>query len=106
MCYRCRSGFKECSARSRFGNEKEGREAHSIGAAMIDSLFDLMFRCAHRQPSRPMAQVRKDADKGQSFTVCLDCGARFAYDMSTMRQGKRILETGKPGSGKPHELSP
>jgi hypothetical protein len=50
---------------------------------MIDSLFNVFFRCAHRRttfPRRPPG-----ADDEEMYIVCLDCGKRFHYDWERMR---------------------
>src|SRR5579862_7035510 len=58
---------------------------------MIDSVLNLIFRCAHRRLTRPVAPVTKAGQPpSQSYVVCLDCGKRFEYDVSEMRIGKPI----------------
>ena len=53
---------------------------------MIDSLLNLMFRCAHRRLTRPVTPVsRAGVSDGQTYVVCLDCGKQFAYDLREMR---------------------
>ena len=58
---------------------------------MIDNIFNLLFRCAHRRLTRPFLDTA-----AYSYTVCLDCGARFEFDTSTMRQGKRLVQQHGP----------
>jgi hypothetical protein len=58
---------------------------------MIDSIANLMFRCAHRRLTRPMTPVSKPgAPSGQTYVVCLDCGKQFSYDLKLMRMGPPI----------------
>lgn len=58
---------------------------------MIDSLLNLLFRCAHRRLTRPVAPVTKAGQPhSQSYVVCLDCGKQFEYDLAEMRIGKAI----------------
>ena len=65
---------------------------------MIDSLLNLLFRCRHRRLSRPMTP-RSEAGgaAGGAYTVCLECGKRFTYDLTQMR----IKPSGSPGSPPP-----
>lgn len=54
---------------------------------MMASLRDLLFGCWHRNYSFP---ITREALRGvwrskQTYVVCLDCGAEFAYDWTTMR---------------------
>jgi hypothetical protein len=58
---------------------------------MIDSLFNLVFRCRHghlSQPTRALNQALRPA--GDCYVVCLDCGKRFGYDLNEFRMGKQI----------------
>ena len=58
---------------------------------MIDTLLNLMFRCSHRQLTRPVTPVSKaGVPHGETYVVCLDCGKQFAYDLDRMRIGKVI----------------
>ena len=57
---------------------------------MIDSIFNLMFRCRHSRLSRPLSTTDEHGVRGESYLVCLECGARFSYDAKAMRVGKRI----------------
>ena len=58
---------------------------------MIDTLLNLLFRCSHRRLSRPVTPTSKASDtKGETYIVCLECGGRFGYDLSTMKMGKRL----------------
>jgi hypothetical protein len=67
-----------------------------LEAIVIDSLMNMIFRCAHRRMTGPMSRVRRPDDtRVDSYLVCLDCGKRFAYDTRTMQVGKAI-ETPAP----------
>lgn len=58
---------------------------------MIDTLLNLLFRCAHRRLTRPVAPITKAGQPhSQSYVVCLDCGKQFEYDLTEMRVGKVI----------------
>src|SRR5262249_19509381 len=62
-----------------------------IGASMIDTLLNLLFRCPHRRLTRPFAPITKSGQRhSQSYVVCLDCGKQFEYDLKEMRVGKAI----------------
>ena len=61
---------------------------------MIDSILNLMFRCAHRRLTRPLTPVTKaGVPHGETYVVCLDCGKQFAYDFKEMRVGHAIERT-------------
>lgn len=73
---------------------------------MIDSVLNLLFRCAHRRLTRPVTPVSKDGmPSGETYVVCLDCGKQFSYDLREMRVGKPlptspemgVLPPGMPG---------
>jgi len=58
---------------------------------MLENLINLLFRCQHRNLSRPMGT-------GETYVVCLDCGKRFAYDWKEMRVGAQVkYATREPG---------
>ena len=58
---------------------------------MIDTLLNLLFRCAHRRLTRPVAPITKAGQPhSQSYVVCLDRGKQFEYDLTEMRVGKVI----------------
>jgi len=60
---------------------------------MIDTLANLLFRCWHRRLSRPMTPVQKSGTpEDRGFVICLDCGKKFSYDMSTMAMGKALKD--------------
>ena len=58
---------------------------------MIDSVLNLLFRCAHARLTRPFSPVSvHGASQAGTYVVCLDCGKQFAYDLKEMRIGKPI----------------
>ena len=58
---------------------------------VIDSLFNMLFRCSHRRTTFPLTQARKTgADASETYVVCLDCGKQFVYDWEHMRIGKPV----------------
>ena len=68
--------------------------------AWLQRILNRVFRCSHRRQTRPMTPKGED----QAYAVCLDCGARIAYDLSAIRAeasalGSRLArqtsETGK-----------
>ena len=61
---------------------------------MIDTLLNLLFRCAHRRHTRPVAPINNLGQQhSQGYVVCLDCGKLFEDDMAGMRIGKLIDES-------------
>jgi hypothetical protein len=67
-----------------------------LEAIVIDSLMNMIFRCAHRRIAGPMARVRRPDDtRIDSYLVCLDCGKRFRYDTVNFQIGK-VIETRAP----------
>lgn len=59
---------------------------------MIARLYDFFFGCWHRKYSFPMTrEILRDVWRSkQTYVVCLDCGAEFHYDWTTMRAGREI----------------
>lgn len=73
---------------------------------MIDTVFHLLFRCAHRHLTRPFTPVAEEGvAHRETYVVCLDCARQFAYDLHQMRVGTVIdhphdacvLPPGTPG---------
>jgi hypothetical protein len=61
---------------------------------VIDTLLNLVFRCAHRRLTSPLTPVsRKGVPHGSTYVVCLDCGKQFDYDLKEMRIGKPINQS-------------
>jgi hypothetical protein len=58
---------------------------------VIDTVFHLLFRCAHRHLTRPFTPLAKEgAPHRETYVVCLDCTKQFAYDLNEMQIGKVI----------------
>jgi DNA-directed RNA polymerase subunit RPC12/RpoP len=58
---------------------------------LIDTLLNLVFRCAHRRLTRPVTPVTKgETTHAGTYVVCLDCGKQFSYDPKEMRLGRAI----------------
>lgn len=65
---------------------------------MIDSLFNLLFRCRHRHLTRPMTAYNNPGiPDGANYVACLDCGKQFTYDSQAMKMGKAVLVPAKSG---------
>jgi hypothetical protein len=59
--------------------------------AVIDSILNLLFRCAHPRLTRPFSPVNLNGvSQGGAYVVCLDCGRQFAYDLTEMKIGRPI----------------
>ena len=70
---------------------KLGRTPRTWGFQVIDTLLNLLFRCAHRRLTSPLTPVsKKGVPRGDTYVVCLDCGKQFDYDLKEMRIGKPI----------------
>ena len=70
---------------------------------MIDSFYNLIFRCRHRRTSFPLRPPTKAGQTpGDMCVVCLDCGKRFVYDWELMRIGGPVEDVAapKPAGGK------
>ena len=64
---------------------------------MIDTVWNLLFRCAHRHLTRPFTPIdEQGVPHGQTYVVCLDCTKQFAYDLTEMRIGRPIAHTHGP----------
>jgi hypothetical protein len=74
---------------------------------VIDSIWNLLFRCSHKRVTRPITPVSKaGVPHGDTYVVCLDCGKQFAYDLQKMRIDKPVRSTAiagvlHPGMPKP-----
>jgi hypothetical protein len=53
-------------------------------------LLALLFGCRHENTTR--AFTFRDQWPRRSYVVCLDCGARLAYNLETMRAGRALEE--------------
>ena len=67
---------------------------------MIDTLYNLLFRCRHRNTSFPLRAAPKPGVPPEDlYVVCLDCGKRFPYNWEQMRIGETAEKPA--GHGKP-----
>jgi hypothetical protein len=61
---------------------------------VIDSIWNLLFRCQHRRTTFPLTRARSkkgDSEKhADTYVVCLDCGKQFIYDWEHMRLGGAV----------------
>ena len=73
---------------------------------MMDSLVNLLFRCAHRRLTRPVSAVTKTGVRGESYVVCLDCGKQFTYDLERMRIDKPVATQESAGVLHPNMPKP
>jgi hypothetical protein len=65
---------------------------------MIDSIVNLIFRCAHKRLTSPVTPVSRDGKPhGDTYVVCLDCGKQFSYDLKAMRVGKPLPSSAEMG---------
>lgn len=61
---------------------------------MIDTLVNLLFRCSHRQLSRPMTRrVDSRVSPHRTYVVCLDCGKQFGFDLGRGKPQKMRRQT-------------
>jgi hypothetical protein len=64
---------------------------------VIDSFYNLVFRCRHRRTSFPLRPPTKAGQPpGDMCVVCLDCGKRFHYDWELMRIGEPVRDVTAP----------
>lgn len=70
---------------------------------MIDSIWNLLFRCQHSKTTFPLTPVRKknDTSPPETYVVCLECGRQFTYDWENMRLGKMVDISGGPAPSEP-----
>ena len=72
------------------------------GTPVIDSIWNLLFRCQHRRTTFPLTPVRKKGDTSpaaEMYVVCLECGRQFTYDWENMRRGKTAdISDGAPAA--------
>ena len=66
-----------------------GRAPPTWRFQVIDTLLNLLFRCAHRRLTRPVAPITKAGQPhSQAYVVCLDCGKQFEYDLKKCVLGR------------------
>jgi len=52
--------------------------------ARLVAAFDFLFGCHHRHLSRVFTLG------GETYRVCCDCGAKYAYSLKTMSMERRV----------------
>jgi len=60
---------------------------------MWSAVIDALFGCSHRRTSFPLTlrrQISRYTGVRETYVVCLDCGAEFAYDWEHMRIQKPV----------------
>jgi len=67
---------------------------------VIDTMWNLLFRCQHRRTTFPLTPARPKgaapSDKhADTYVVCLDCGKQFVYDWEKMRLGGAVDISGE-----------
>jgi hypothetical protein len=74
---------------------------------LIDTIWNLLFRCPHHRVTRPITPVSKaGVPHGDTYVVCLDCGKQFAYDLQKMRIGRPVHSTDSQGVLHPNMPKP
>ena len=73
---------------------------------MIDTIWNLLFRCQHRRKTFPLTRVRPkgahpDEKHADTYVVCLDCGKQFVYDWDNMRLGGAVDISDEPAAPAP-----
>ena len=75
--------------------ERIGAFSAHWNSQMIDSLFNLLFRCNHGSLTRPVTALNGlGKPEGEPYVVCLDCGKQFAYDADALKMGKALPYSG------------
>jgi hypothetical protein len=54
------------------------------------SVLELLFGCRHNHLSRVFTL------KGESYRVCCDCGAKYAYSLETMSMKRCLSRSSAP----------
>ncbi len=63
-------------------NKQETHKGESM--AILPAILDFLFGCHHGQLSRVFTL------QGETYRVCCDCGAKFAYSLETMSIEHRL----------------
>ena len=58
----------------------------------MDTLLRFLFRCPHRNLSRPITPLARRGCTAATYVVCLDCGTQYAYDWEAMRIGPPVRQ--------------
>jgi hypothetical protein len=75
------SGLFDVGNGSRAQNKKETPKRESM--AILPAILDFLFGCHHAQLSRVFTL------QGETYRVCCDCGAKFAYSLERMSMEHR-----------------
>ena len=65
-------------------DQRDAQLAQSSFMANLLAILDFLFGCHHVHLSRVFTL------KGETYKVCCDCGARFAYSLETMSIERRL----------------
>jgi len=68
---------------------------------MWNALLNRLCGCSHRKTTFPLTPRRKLGRRcrtAETYVVCLDCGAEFAYDWERMRIRKPVQAVMQTGS--------
>jgi hypothetical protein len=73
---------------------------------VIDTIWNLLFRCQHRRTTFPLTPARpKGADPAEKhadmYVVCLDCGKQFVYDWEKMKLDGAVDISGESPAPEP-----
>jgi hypothetical protein len=66
------------------GSCRPGRHGKGKFMATLVSILDFLFGCHHAHLSRVFTL------QGETYRVCCDCGAEYAYSLETMSIGRRV----------------
>ena len=87
----------------------QANASQKVEGIVIDTVWNLLFRCAHRHLTRPFTPMgEQGVPHGETYVVCLDCTKQFAYDLKEMRLGRVIDHSHDacvipPGAPKPRK---
>ena len=76
------STLSDVGAGSRDQNEYETHKGESM--AILLTILDFLFGCHHVHLSRAFTL------QGETYRVCCDCGAKFAYSLDAMSIEQRL----------------
>lgn len=62
---------------------------------MLDSMLNVFFGCSHKRTTFPLTVANRvgftaNAERGNTYVACLDCGKEFNYNWSEMRIGSPL----------------
>ena len=79
-----REGKELFELRKRACDQKTPQLANERLMALLLAVLDFLFGCHHVHLSRVFTI------KGETYKVCFDCGAKFAYSLATMSIERRL----------------